>query len=211
MRLKTGPYQEQASSWPSSGRHILAQFDDLEILVYQAYKPSIADSAVRRQRFGGEFSFERMSWIKPNFLWMMYRCGWATKKDQDRVLAVHLKREFFDSVLALAVETYFRPEVYGDRKTHREALDPSPVRLQWDPDHDPSGKPLERRAIQLGLKGDVLKEYASDAIVEIEDITEFVIEQRPSARAKKWNALLTPAERPYLPPDPAVRARIRLG
>jgi len=24
----------------------------------------------------------RMTWIKPNFLWMMYRSGWASKKNQ---------------------------------------------------------------------------------------------------------------------------------
>ena len=29
------------------------------------------------------------------------------------------------------------------------------VRLQWDPDHSPSYEKLERRAIQLGLKGQV--------------------------------------------------------
>ena len=54
-------------------------------------------------RFGGdEFSFSRMSWIKTNFLWMMYRCGWASKKDQERVLAVTVSRAGFDEILANA-------------------------------------------------------------------------------------------------------------
>jgi len=210
MRLKIDRYQEQAPSWPSDGRHILAQFADREIVVYQAFHHSIASFAVSHQRFGGEFSFDRMSWIKPNFLWMMYRCGWASKQGQERVLAVHIRRKFFDSVLALAVETYFVPEIHGDRENHRGALDASPVRLQWDPDHDPAGRPLERRAIQLGLKGEVLKEYASKAIVEIEDITEFVIGQRRSATAGDWKTLLTPAEKSYLPTDGEIRAKIRL-
>ncbi|MFM7854759.1 MAG: DUF4291 family protein [Flammeovirgaceae bacterium] len=27
-------------------------------------------------------SLNRMTWMKPNFLWMMYRSGWATKHNQ---------------------------------------------------------------------------------------------------------------------------------
>jgi len=68
--------------------------------VYQAYKPEIANFAVRNGFFGGaKFSFERMSWIKPNFLWMMYRSGWATKEGQENILAVKLKRSFFEEIL----------------------------------------------------------------------------------------------------------------
>jgi uncharacterized protein DUF4291 len=78
--MRTRPYLEQLPTWPPSGRHILAQFDDDSIYVYQAYRPAIANYAVTNQRFGGEFSYNRMSWIKPNFLWMMYRSGWAGRK-----------------------------------------------------------------------------------------------------------------------------------
>jgi hypothetical protein len=37
---------------------------------------------------------------------------------------------------------------------------------------------LERKAIQLGLKGNLLREFVQDRIVSIEDITAFVDEQR---------------------------------
>ena len=54
-------------------------------------------------RFGGPlFSYSRMSWIKTNFLWMMYRCGWAAKKGQERVLAVWITREGFQEILSNA-------------------------------------------------------------------------------------------------------------
>ena len=82
--LKTAPYTEHAPVWPQSGRHIMAQFDADTIVVYQAYRPAIAGFAVEHQRFGGEFSFSRMSWIKPNFLWMMFRSGWASKEGQEQ-------------------------------------------------------------------------------------------------------------------------------
>jgi hypothetical protein len=76
----TRSYLEQSASWPAAGRHILARYDNDSVYVYQAYRASIAHYAVEHQRFGGDdFSYSRMSWIKPNFLWMMYRCGWASK------------------------------------------------------------------------------------------------------------------------------------
>jgi hypothetical protein len=43
----------------------------------------IGDFAVKNQYFGGDFSLERMTWIKPNFLWMMYRNGWGTKEGRN--------------------------------------------------------------------------------------------------------------------------------
>ncbi|WP_425365083.1 DUF4291 family protein [Eubacterium ruminantium] len=39
----------------------------------------IANEAVAKGAFGSHFSMNRMSWIKPSFLWMMYRCGWCGK------------------------------------------------------------------------------------------------------------------------------------
>jgi Domain of unknown function (DUF4291) len=47
-----------------------------------------------------------------------------------------------------------------------------------DPDHHPSGIKLERRAIQLGLRGEFLANYARDWILKIEAISEFVNQQR---------------------------------
>jgi hypothetical protein len=71
--LKTLPSNEQVRAWPESGRHILARYDDETIVVYQAYRAEIGRFAVENGCFGGEFKYSRMSWIKPNFLWMMYR------------------------------------------------------------------------------------------------------------------------------------------
>jgi len=76
--LVTEAYPEQIKVWPKAGRHILAQFDETSIIVYQAYRPSIGRHAVEHGQFGGEFDFGRMSWVKPNFLWMMYRSVWGT-------------------------------------------------------------------------------------------------------------------------------------
>jgi hypothetical protein len=196
MTLHTQAYSEQLSRWPRSGRHILAQFDADTIVVYQAYRTAIGHFAAQHQRFGGEFSLNRMSWVKPNFLWMMYRSGWGTKEGQEVTLAMRLKRDGFDAILRQAVHSAYVPEVYGSPANWEARLAESPVRLQWDPDHDPSGAKQERRAIQLGLAGTVLRQYAQDWIVSIEDISEFVAIQREN-EGFGFACLMTPREEVY--------------
>ena len=96
MNLSTEPYLVQSTAWPEAGKVILAQYDDESVTVYQAYRPEIGNFAAKNGYFGGEFKLSRMSWIKPNFLWMMYRCGWASKQGQEVVLAIRIRREAFD-------------------------------------------------------------------------------------------------------------------
>lgn len=177
--LHTEPYLDQLARWPKTGHHILAQADADTVVVYQAYRPSIGRFAADAQHFeGGGFSLSRMSWIKPNFLWMMYRCGWATKEGQEVVLAVWIRRAAFDAILADAVASSWDRERYTDRAEWSTAVKRSNVRVQWDPDHAPSGAPVERRAIQLGLRGPILARYAREWIVEIQDISSRVHEMR---------------------------------
>jgi hypothetical protein len=196
MHLLTEPYLEQQPHWPDEGRHILAQYDDASLVVYQAYRPSIGHFAARHSYFGGDFSFTRMSWIKPNFLWMAYRSGWGRKEGQEVTLAVRIQRTAFDEILRLAVPSTYQKQLYASEAEWKQALTQSSVRLQWDPDHDPSGKPLARRAIQLGLRGELLANYAREWIVEIEDISDFVAEQREYARGD-YARLVVPREQVY--------------
>jgi len=208
MNLQTEQYLTQSKRWPASGRHILAQFDAETVVVYQAYRPAIGRFAAQQQRFGGEFSLNRMSWIKPNFLWMMYRSDWGTKEGQEVTLAVRLRRTVFDQILQLAIHSSYLPEVYGSSHYWKTRLAESPVRLQWDPDHDPHGGKLERRAIQLGMAGDILRQYAQDWIVSIEDISGFVAEQRVNAESDRFANLFTPREEVYPISNPEVAHRI---
>lgn len=192
-------------TWPKQGRHILAQFDLSSIYVYQAFRPSIASYAIRHQKFGDDFSYRRMSWIKTNFLWMMYRSGWATKIGQERILAVRLPRSFFDELLLGAVPSSYDPARYATREEWQRAVSTSHVRLQWDPDHDPAGRPLERRAIQLGLRGEALKRYGSTELLSVTDVTDFVAEQRDRL-SDDCSQLLVPHEQVYSPEPMAARS-----
>lgn len=43
--------EQQEKVWPKEGKHILAQYDEDSIVVYQAYCPEIADYAVKHQQW----------------------------------------------------------------------------------------------------------------------------------------------------------------
>jgi Domain of unknown function (DUF4291) len=204
MTLATASYAEQIKCWPQTGQQILAQFDDETIIVYQAFRPSIGQFAVENGFFGGDFKFSRMSWIKPNFLWMMYRSQWGQAEGQEVVLAIALKRGFFDSLLAQAVPSSFDGDVFGSLAEWTTAVARSDVRLQWDPDHLPTGEKCERRAIQIGLRGTALEAYGKREIVQIIDMSGFVTQQRANVREWKNGKLITPIERAYIPADPKV-------
>lgn len=209
MALRFAPYLEQLRRWPAAGRHILAQYDADTVVVYQAYRPEIGEFAARHGRFGAGWSRERMSWIKPNFLWMMYRCGWAAKEGQEVVLALTLRRRGFDEILAAAVPSGHDARLFPDRSTWQAAVARSDVRLQWDPDHAPGGAKEQRRAIQLGLRGEVLRRFADEWLLSVEDLTPFVRAQRAHAGAP-FSELLLPEEQVYPVTDPATARALGL-
>jgi hypothetical protein len=140
---------------------------------------------------------------------MMFRSGWASKIGQERILGVRLKREFFERALRSAVASAFDASKHGSIDAWREALRASEVRLQWDPDHTPSGTPLARRAIQLGLRGSTLAEYAGPAILEILDLTPLAVAERANA-VSLYTRLRTPVERIFVPKDEAAVVTVGL-
>jgi len=198
MKLELMPYVEQLNEWPNEGHHIMAQYNDDKIVVYQSYRPEIGNYAAKNQYFGGAFSLNRMTWIKPNFLWMMYRNGWGTKVGQEVVLAIHLKREAFERYVANAVHSTYKSEIYESKEEWKTLVKESDIRLQWDPDHDPYGAKLERRAIQIGIRGEQIVHYSKDDIIEIEDITEYVRSQGKLVTLNQLDKLMLPKEKPLL-------------
>ncbi len=174
MNVNTENYINYEQRLPQVGTQIIAYQEEEMIVVYQAYKNAIANYAVANQKLGGtDFKFTRMSWIKPNFLWMMYRSGWAQKENQKRILAFWLKKSDWEFILKEAVLSSFNQEIYPDHDTWKEVMGKSEVRLQWDPDHDPYGEKMKRRAIQIGMKGEVLKKFGTEYVQKIEDVYSF--------------------------------------
>ncbi len=122
MKLQTELYTKQLERWSSSGRVILAQYDSDSIFVYQAYRPSIGNFAVKHGYFDGDFKLSRMTCTKTNFLWMMYRSGWGTKQGQEVILAVRFQRHAFDEILLTAVHSNFNPHVYASQEVWKKAV-----------------------------------------------------------------------------------------
>jgi Domain of unknown function (DUF4291) len=209
MRLLTTTYIQQISTLPKSGRHIIAQFDEEGVILSQAYRLAIGKFAAQHGYFGGEFSLNRMSWIKPNFTWMMYRSGWGQKPGQEIILAVKITRSAFDLILATAVCSGYERDLYPSEKEWKRAVINSDVRIQWDPDHNPTGGKLARRAIQLGLRGETLAAYAKDWIISIEDISAFVREQHQNIG--DLDRLIVPTEAIYPVKDPLVATRLQVS
>ncbi len=157
-------------------KEIRAVYTDETIRVYQAYNRIIAEEAVRNGTFGAHFSMERMTWIKPSFLWMMYRCGWAQKENQEHVLAIDIRRSCFDQAVKGAVISNYSEDLGISREKWQKRVKESDIRVQWDPEKDINGNNLPYRSIQIGLRGNAVKEYVHDWIVGITDITEYVNE-----------------------------------
>ncbi|MGW6057548.1 DUF4291 domain-containing protein [Streptomyces sp. NPDC055189] len=178
---------------------IRALHTESTVTVYQAYAPGIAGPAARTGRFPDAWKRDRMTWIKPSFLWMMYRCGWATKEGQENVLAVEIDREGFEWALRHACLSHYARGVHPDQASWKRGLRRAPTRVQWDPERDLHLNPLPYRSLQLGLAGDAARRYADEWTVAITNVTEqakaihSLVRENDLAIAET----LLPEERPY--------------
>lgn len=68
---------------------------------------------------------------------MMHRSGWATKENQERILAIRLKKSDALKILEEAVLSSFSTDSYKDEGQWKAKMAKSEVRVQWDPDHAP--------------------------------------------------------------------------
>ncbi|MFK4089366.1 DUF4291 domain-containing protein [Kribbella sp. NPDC020789] len=184
-------------------RQIRALYDDDTIAVYQAYAPEIALPALAAGTFVAPFGFARMTWIKPSFLWMAYRSGWATKPGQTHVLRIHLRRTGFEWALANSTLSHYDPAHHPSEQAWRDSVKTSPVRIQWDPEQALSLTPQPTiRSIQIGLSPTAVHHYVNDWITGIEDVTSAMHHIHALSKSDPTAAQAAlPQERPYpLPP-----------
>jgi hypothetical protein len=169
------------------------------VTVYQAYRPEIGLPAAQHGRFPAAWQRDRMTWIKPSFLWMMYRCGWAEKEGQETVLGVEITREGFEWALENSCLSHYERGLHPDQATWRRRLKRAPARVQWDPERDLHLQPLPHRSLQLGLTGEAAHRYAEEWIVSISDATPLARTIHAHVREGALDAArrLLPAERPY--------------
>jgi len=178
---------------------IRAVYDEHTIRVYQAYNDQIADTALANGTFvSPPFKMDRMTWIKPSFLWMMYRSGWGFKDEgQRRILAIDMSREGFEWALAHSCPSH--PEPSMSHQDWANLKNASPVRIQWDPERDLHLQPLSYRAIQIGLSGGAVPLFVNQWIKRITDITDLANAIHRLVKDDKLDQAqaLLPVERPY--------------
>lgn len=182
----------------SDYREIRADYDEKTIVVYQAFREAIAKAAVEHQKFVPPFSLNRMTWIKPSFLWMMERSGWGTKAGQEHVLAVRITRAGWEEALRSA-------------SLSEHGAGAAPVRVQWDPERSARGQKLPYRSIQVGLGSAIVPRYVNEWTVEIRDLTSDVARLR-ELRAEGRHDLVErklPKERVYPAPED-IRRRLEM-
>ena len=191
---------------------IRADYDRDTLTIYQAYRAAIADAALDAGRFVPPFSLQRMTWIKPSFLWLMHRSQWGLKNGQERILAVKVRRSGWERALSLGVLTLFDARVFSSQAEWGRQFEAAQVHVQWDPERSLRGAALPYYSIQVGLSRHIIQEYVEDWVVKIEDYTPKVRkihELLQSGQGDKAKRHLPP-EREY-PVSPEIGRRLLIG
>jgi len=191
---------EMSSVGDTPFRQIRAVYDGEVIRVYQAYSNAVADAALQKGEFvSPPFKLDRMTWIKPSFLWMMYRCGWGYKdSNQERVLAIDISRYGFEWALEHSCLSHHSSKLEADSDWEARKMS-DPVRVQWDPERDLLLRPLAYRSIQIGLGKEAVLLYVNEWVKNISDVTDLahslheLVRRGDFAQAES----LLPLERPY--------------
>lgn len=171
-------------------RQIRAVYNETTVRVYQAFNDPVANAALAAGTFVSPFKMRRMTWIKPSFLWMMYRSGWGEKDGrQRRILAIDITREGFEWALR------------NSSLSHGNSVDTSrPVRVQWDPERNIYLERLNHRSIQIGLSGEAVRRYVGEWILKISEVSDL------AQKAKRTrDPSILPTERPYPVPRDIAR------
>lgn len=178
---------------------IRAAYDETTIRVYQAYSDVIADAALAHGTFiSPPFKMERMTWIKPSFLWMMYRAGWGFKDaGQQRILAIDISRAGFEWALEHGCLSHADASMSKEEWTAKK--DASPVRIQWDPERDLLLQPQAHKAIQIGLGKEAVERYVHQWITRMTDVTPLAHAIHALLAQEKFDEArqLLPLEKPY--------------
>ncbi|MDR2736140.1 MAG: DUF4291 domain-containing protein [Gracilibacteraceae bacterium] len=180
-------------------RQIRAVFDETTIRVYQAYSDAIANAALENGVFvSPPYKIDRMTWIKPSFLWMMYRSGWGHKDaGQKRILAIDITRDGFEWALAHSCPSHPNPDM--SQEEWKQLKHKSPVRVQWDPERNLRLQALPYRSIQIGLSKEAAGQYVNQWILRITEITPLAHTIHKLVQTGDTNQAqrLLPEEKPY--------------
>lgn len=196
----------------SGHQEIRAEFNRDTITVYQAYGKNIALPAIKNNRFEKPFSFHRMTWIKPSYLWLMERSNWGNKSNQEYILAIKIKRASWEKALSLGVLTHPDKAIYKSGYQWEQEFNQAKVHIQWDPERTLRGGKLEQRSIQVGISRYLIEEYNEEWIEEIIDLTPLtkkIALLRKQGKHKEAKRLLPKEQKYPLPENIANKIGVR--
>lgn len=184
-------------------QEIRADYNRETITVYQAYGKNIAVPAIKNNRFEKPFSFNRMTWIKPSYLWLMERSNWGKKSNQDCILGIKIKRDCWEKALSLGVLTNPDNKIYKSGQEWSRLFQNAKVHIQWDPERNIYGGKTQVRSIQVGISRHLIEEYNADWITEITDLTPLTKKISNLKKQGKYKEVkrLLPKEKVYLVPE----------
>ncbi len=185
-------------------QEIRANYDNNTITVYQAYGKAIALPALKNNRFEKPFSFNRMTWIKPSYLWLMERSNWGTKSNQEYILGIKIKKTAWEKALSLGVLTHPDKAIYKNGWDWEQQFKKAKIHIQWDPERSLRGKKLNIRSIQVGVSRFLIEEYNEEWIHEIVDLTPLtkkINQLRKQGKYKEVKRLLPKEKIYHLPKD----------
>ncbi|WP_299437513.1 DUF4291 domain-containing protein [uncultured Aquimarina sp.] len=188
-------------------QEIRADYNRETVTVYQAYGKSIALPAIKNNKFESPFSFNRMTWIKPSYLWLMERSNWGTKSNQEYILGIKIKRAHWEKALSIGVLTDPDKAIYKSGALWNKEFQNAKVHIQWDPERTLKGAKMQVRSIQVGIGRDLIKEYNEEWIQEITDLTPLTKKIRLLLKEGKYKEAkrLVPGEKIYEVPDDTKR------
>ncbi|ELY2857453.1 DUF4291 domain-containing protein [Cronobacter dublinensis] len=181
---------------------IRAYYTDDFIRVYQTFPDEIAESALENKTFvSPPFSMSRMTWIKPSFLWMMYRSGWAKKDSrQKRILAIDISHAGFREIIKSGVISSHGESLHNSLDSWRTDIKKSDVIIQWDPERDIYLNKLNY-PIQIGLRNQAVENYCKKWIIDIQDVIPLAHTIHEVVLTNDINSArkLLPVEKTYAP------------
>ncbi|HAS44620.1 MAG TPA: DUF4291 domain-containing protein [Microscillaceae bacterium] len=176
-------------------QEIRADYNRETITVYQAYGKNIALPAIKNQKFESPFSFKRMTWIKPSYLWLMERSNWGQKSNQEYILGIKISRTHWEWALSLGILTHPDQAIYASGWEWEQLFEKARVHIQWDPERNINGGKTQVRSIQVGIGRQLIEEYNEAWITEIVDLTPLtkkIYALRKQGKYKEAKRLLPP-------------------
>ena len=183
--------------WEGKMRKVYADYDEEGVYVYQAFRPKIVQVAVEKGTFGKGFGLDRITWIKPSLAWTLQRSKYATKNRMTAIARIKLSHSAWLEILTNSIQTQFDECLYSDEDEWQSKLNKSDIIHQWDPERAHTGIKLNRAAIQIGLRGQAIRDYVDKWIIAVEDLTPLAHEIGKAAKNKQPLPVNIPEEKEY--------------